>query len=125
MSKFIKLGRIVAMPLISVIIPIYKVEKYQNQCIDSVLKQNFEDIEVILIDDGSPDNCPNICDQYSKNDSRVAVIHQENGGLSDARNKGILVASGEYLMFLDSDDWWNCIYSIFGVKVAFILTKIG
>lgn len=90
---------------ISVIIPIYRVEKYLRQCVDSVLAQTYADIEVVLVDDGSPDNCPAICDEYAKKDKRVTVIHKENGGLSDARKQGILQATGEYLMIVDGDDW--------------------
>lgn len=93
------------MPKISVIIPVYKVEKYLNRCVDSVLNQDFEDFELILVDDGSPDNSGKICDEYAKMDSRVKVIHKENGGLSDARNAGIEIARGDYLNFIDSDDW--------------------
>lgn len=95
------------MPKISVVIPVYKVEKYLRQCVDSVLNQTFRDIEVILVDDGSPDRCPQICDDYEIGDPRVKVIHKDNGGLSDARNKGIEVASGEYGIFIDSDDYWD------------------
>lgn len=91
----------------SIIIPCYKVEKYLRQCVDSVLVQTFEDYEVIIVDDGSPDGCPAICDEYAIKDNRVKVIHKENGGLSDARNAGLDVAHGEYVMFLDSDDWWD------------------
>ncbi len=90
---------------ISIIVPIYKVEKYLNKCIDSVLCQTFTDFELILVDDGSPDSCPKICDDYAKKDSRVKVIHKPNGGLSDARNAGIEVAGGDYLAFIDSDDF--------------------
>ena len=93
------------MPKISVIIPIYKVEKYLTRCIDSVLAQTYTDFEVILVDDGSPDNCPAICDEYAKKDDRVNVIHKKNGGLSDARNAGLKLARGEYVMFLDGDDY--------------------
>lgn len=92
---------------ISVIIPVYKVETYLHQCVDSVLSQTYENIEVILVDDGSPDSCPEICDQYANADARVKVIHQKNGGLSAARNAGVQCASGNYLAFLDSDDFWN------------------
>ena len=92
--------------MISFIIPIYKVERYLPACVDSILNQTYKDIEVILVDDGSPDNCPSICDDYSLADSRVKVIHKENGGLSDARNTGLLVAKGEYVIFLDGDDFW-------------------
>ena len=94
-------------PYFSVIIPIYNVEAYLRQCVDSVLAQTFHNIEVILVDDGSPDNCPAICDEYARQDPRIKVIHKENGGLSDARNFGIRAAEGEYLLFLDSDDYWG------------------
>lgn len=94
------------MPLLSVIIPIYKVEKYLHKCVNSVLEQNFKDVEIILVNDGSPDDCPRICDKFSEKDARIKVIHQINGGLSAARNKGIKHALGEYLLFLDSDDYW-------------------
>lgn len=92
------------MPLVSVIIPVYKVEEELSRCVDSVLSQTLSNIEVILIDDGSPDGCPRICDDYARNDSRVKVIHKANGGLSDARNHGLDTAAGEYVMFVDSDD---------------------
>jgi len=91
--------------LISIIIPIYKVEKYLCKCIDSILNQTYKNLEIILVDDGSPDGCPKICDEYSKSDSRVRTIHKNNGGLSDARNAGIDIAQGDYLAFVDSDDW--------------------
>lgn len=94
-------------PLISVVIPVYKSERYLRQCVDSVLSQYFKDIEVILVDDGSPDGCPFICDAYACEHSNVKAIHQENGGSSTARNRGIREASGDYLIFLDSDDWWQ------------------
>lgn len=90
---------------ISVIIPIYNVEKYLNQCIDSIISQTFRDIEVILVDDGSTDNSPKICDAYARQDDRVKVIHQKNGGPSSARNAGIDIATGKYIMFVDGDDW--------------------
>ena len=92
---------------ISVIIPIYKVEKYIDECIQSVINQTYKDLEIILVDDGSPDNCPTICDNYAKRDSRITVIHKENGGLSDARNYGIDRATGDYIIFVDSDDYWE------------------
>ena len=92
------------MPLVSVIIPIYKVEPYLRACVDSVLAQTYRNIEIILVDDGSPDGCPAICDEYATKDNRVRVIHKENGGLSDARNTGVDVAKGEWLCFVDSDD---------------------
>lgn len=91
-------------PLISVIIPVYKVEPYLRECVDSVLAQTYQNLEIILVDDGSPDNCPAICDEYAEKDARVKVIHKENGGLSDARNVGMAVAKGEYISFADSDD---------------------
>ena len=91
-------------PLISVIVPVYKVEKYLHQCVDSILNQTCQNLEVILVDDGSPDACPAICDGYAAKDSRVKVLHKANGGLSDARNAGMAVARGEYLSFADSDD---------------------
>jgi glycosyltransferase involved in cell wall biosynthesis len=94
------------MPFLSVIIPIYNVELYLSRCIESVLNQSFKDLEMILVDDGSPDKCPTICDEYAKRDERVKVIHKKNGGLSSARNAGIEIAVGEYLTFLDSDDAW-------------------
>lgn len=93
------------MPQISIIVPIYKVEKYLSRCIDSILKQTFTDFELILVDDGSPDSCGVICDKYAKKDSRIRVIHQKNGGLASARNSGLKIAVGEYIMFCDSDDY--------------------
>lgn len=95
------------MPFLSVIIPVYNVEKYLRNCIDSVLNQNLTDFELILVDDGSPDNSGKICDEYAEKYAFVKVIHKENGGLSSARNEGIKNATGEYLIFMDSDDWWN------------------
>ena len=92
-------------PLISVIIPVYKVEDYLEKCINSVINQTYTNLEIILVDDGSTDDSPKICDEYAKKDNRIKVIHKENGGLSDARNKGIEIASGEYIGFVDSDDW--------------------
>ena len=92
-------------PLISVIVPVYRVEKYLKQCVDSILAQSHRNLEVLLIDDGSPDACPAICDAYAEADSRVRVIHQENQGLSAARNAGLDACRGEYIGFADSDDW--------------------
>ncbi len=92
------------MPQISVIVPVYKVEQYLDDCIQSILNQTFSDFELILVDDGSPDNCGAMCDRYAEKDSRVKVIHQENQGLSGARNSGLDAARGEYVTFVDSDD---------------------
>ena len=91
-------------PLVSVIIPIYKVEPYLRDCVDSVIDQTYRNLEIILVDDGSPDNCPKMCDEYAQQDSRIKVIHKENGGLSDARNAGMKVATADYWSFVDSDD---------------------
>ena len=91
--------------LISIVVPIYKVEKYLKKCIDSIVNQTYKNIEIILVDDGSPDNCGNIIEEYRKADERVKTIHQKNGGLSDARNNGIKIASGKYILYIDSDDW--------------------
>ncbi|MBR0485630.1 MAG: glycosyltransferase [Oscillospiraceae bacterium] len=91
--------------LISVVVPIYKVEKYLPNCIESILQQTYCNLEIILVDDGSPDNCGKICDEYAKKDDRIRVIHKPNGGLSDARNAGIDIATGEYITFIDSDDF--------------------
>ena len=92
-------------PLISVIIPIYKVEPYLRKCVDSVLLQTYTNLEIILVDDGSPDNCGKICDEYAEKDSRVKVIHKTNEGVASARNFGLNTATGEYIGFVDSDDW--------------------
>ncbi len=92
-------------PAISVIVPVYNVEKYLDRCVRSILNQTFSDFELILVDDGSPDNCGSMCDSYAKQDARVQVIHKKNGGLSDARNVGKAVATGEYILFVDSDDY--------------------
>lgn len=102
------------MPQISVIVPIYKVEQYLERCVDSILNQTFTDFELVLVDDGSPDNCGVICDEYAKKDERIVVIHKENGGLSDARNAGIEWAlknsDSEWITFIDSDDWVHIDY---------------
>lgn len=90
---------------ISVIVPVFKVEPYLSRCIDSILRQSIQDFELILVDDGSPDNCGAICDEYAQKDPRVRVIHQENRGVSAARNRGLDMASGKYVVFVDSDDW--------------------
>jgi glycosyltransferase involved in cell wall biosynthesis len=90
---------------ISVIVPVYKVEKYINRCIESIINQSYTNLEIILVDDGSPDRCGEIIDNYAKADKRIKVIHKNNGGLSDARNKGVQNTSGEFILFVDSDDW--------------------
>ena len=94
-------------PKISIIVPIYNVEKYLDRCIASLLNQTLKDIEIILVDDGSPDNCPKMCDEYAKKDSRIKVVHKQNAGLGYARNSGLDVATGEYVAFVDSDDYVN------------------
>lgn len=91
--------------LISIIVPVYKVENYLSKCLDSMICQTYKNIEIILVDDGSPDNSGKICDDYAKKDSRIKVIHKENGGLSDARNAGLKIATGKYIGFVDSDDY--------------------
>ncbi|MCQ2577012.1 MAG: glycosyltransferase family 2 protein [Treponema sp.] len=93
------------MPKISVIIPVYKVEQFLEDCVKSLLSQTFTDFEIILVDDGSPDNSGALCDKYAASDSRIKVFHKENGGVSSARNKGIEIAEGEWICFVDSDDW--------------------
>lgn len=91
--------------LISVIVPIYKVEDYLCRCVDSIINQTYKNLEIILVDDGSPDSCPQLCDEYAKKDNRIKVVHKNNGGLSDARNAGMEIAKGRYISFIDSDDY--------------------
>ena len=91
----------------SIVIPVYKTKEYLDQCVQSVIAQNYENFEIILVDDGSPDCCGQMCDAWAEKDPRIQVIHQENSGLSAARNTGIFHAAGDYVMFLDSDDWWE------------------
>lgn len=93
------------MPKVSIIVPVYKAEKYLNRCIDSILAQTFTDWELLLIDDGSPDRSGDICDEYAKKDTRIRVFHKKNGGVSSARNLGLDYVQGEYVTFVDSDDW--------------------
>jgi glycosyltransferase involved in cell wall biosynthesis len=93
------------MPQISVIVPVYNVEQYLSRCLDSIINQTYRNFEVILVDDGSPDKCPEICDYYALQDNRIKVIHKENGGLADVRNEGIRASSGEFITFIDSDDF--------------------
>lgn len=90
---------------ISVIVPVYKVEPYLDKCVSSIVNQTYGNLEIILVDDGSPDNCPAMCDAWAEKDNRIRVIHKTNGGLSDARNAGMAVATGELMAFVDSDDW--------------------
>lgn len=92
-------------PLISVIVPIYKVESYLDRCIKSIIEQTYKNLEILLVDDGSPDRCPEICDTWANSDKRIRVIHKKNGGLSDARNVGIEQATGDWFLFVDSDDY--------------------
>lgn len=91
--------------MISVIVPVYNVESYLDRCVQSIVDQTYSDLEIILVDDGSPDRCGSMCDKWAKRDGRIKVVHKENGGLSDARNVGIEIATGDYIGFVDSDDW--------------------
>ena len=95
------------MTKLSFIVPVYNVASYLRKCVDSLLAQDYEDYEIILVDDGSPDACPQICDEYAANYNNIRVLHQPNGGLSAARNSGVMVAKGEYICFVDSDDYWE------------------
>ena len=90
---------------VSFILPIYNVEKYLSECAESILAQTYRDFEILLVDDGSPDNCPALCDEWAKKDSRIKALHKPNGGLSDARNYGLEHAQGDYVVFVDSDDY--------------------
>lgn len=92
-------------PLVSIIVPIYKVEPYLLRCLDSIVNQTYTNLEIILVDDGSPDGSPHICDEYAGEDSRIVVIHKKNGGQSEARNQGLDICKGDYISFVDSDDW--------------------
>ena len=97
-------------PKISVVVPVYKVEPYLRKCLDSIVNQTYRNLEIILVDDGSPDNCGAICDEYAAGDSRIRVIHQENGGVSSARNAGLSAVTGEWVGWVDSDDWLSLIH---------------
>lgn len=97
-------------PVISVIIPVYNVEPYIRQCLDSIVNQTYRNLEIIIIDDGSPDRCGEICDEYAAKDGRISVVHKKNGGLSAARNDGIMRATGKWITFVDSDDWCELDY---------------
>lgn len=113
-------------PLISVIVPVYKVFDYLDRCIDSLVNQTYQNIEIFLIDDGSPDNCSYVCDTWAKKDSRIQVIHKLNGGLSDARNAGMLAVKGEYISFIDSDDWIDLdTYSLMMKRIQETHAQIG
>ena len=90
---------------VSVIIPVYRVEKYLDRCVKSIVNQTYRNLEIILVDDGSPDSCPQICDEWSFRDERIRTVHRDNGGLSCARNTGLSTATGDYVTFVDSDDW--------------------
>ena len=90
---------------VSVIIPVYKVEKYLDRCMESVVRQTYKNLEIILVDDGSPDNCPQMCDEWAKKDNRIKIIHKKNSGQADARNQGMKISTGEYICFVDSDDY--------------------
>ena len=103
---------------ISVLVPIFRIEKYLPECIDSILQQSFLNFELILVNDGSPDNCPKICDDYAKVDSRIRVIHKENGGLLSARKAGLKAARGKYISFVDGDDWVDKYYLDILFKLA-------
>ena len=107
--------------LISIIVPIYNVEKYIHQCIDSLINQTYKNIEIILVDDGSPDNCGEICDEYARKDKRIKVIHQNNMGLSGARNTGLDNSKGDYLIFVDSDDYIACdfIEKLYNISIKY------
>ncbi|WP_066633812.1 glycosyltransferase [Desulfolucanica intricata] len=98
-------GREMVNPIISIVVPVYNVEQYLDRCVNSLINQTFKDIEIILVDDGSTDNSPKLCDEYARQDNRIKVIHKKNGGLSDSRNMGIHYAKGEYILFVDSDDY--------------------
>lgn len=106
-------------PLISIIVPIYKVELYLARCLNSIIHQTYSNLEIILVDDGSPDKCGDICEEYKLQDSRIRIIHKENGGLSDARNAGLDISTGEYIALVDSDDWVAPNY----IQVLFDLIK--
>ena len=104
-------------PKVSIIVPVYGVELYLDRCLQSLLRQTLKDIEIILVDDGSPDRCPQMCDVYALKDCRIKVIHKNNSGLGEARNSGLEIATGEYIAFVDSDDYvennmYECLYDI-------------
>ena len=103
---------------VSFILPVYKVEKYLSECVESILAQTYSDFEILLVDDGSPDNCPALCDEWARVDNRIKALHKPNGGLSDARNYGLDHAQGDYVIFVDSDDFWvgkDCLGNLMNV----------
>lgn len=114
-----------SLPLISIAVPVYKVEPYLGQCIKSILKQTYKNFELILVDDGSPDDCGAICDDFAKRDSRIRVIHQANGGVSRARNAGLDVANGTYVTFIDADDCVTPRYLETFRKTPFVRSDAG
>lgn len=105
--------------LVTIVIPVYKVEQYLNECVQSIVEQTYENIEIILVDDGSPDNCPIMCDEWAKKDCRIKVIHKKNGGVSSARNVGIETATGEWILFTDADDklYRNALEKIINLEI--------
>ena len=106
--------------MFSIIVPVYKVEQYLEKCVTSILKQEYKDFELILVDDGSPDNCGIMCDEFAQKDDRIIVIHQKNAGVSEARNAGLAIPRGKYICFVDSDDW---ILESTTIKLADIINK--
>lgn len=109
-------------PLISIVVPVYKVESFLDRCVKSILSQTYNRLDIILVDDGSPDRCPQMCDEWAEKDSRIRVLHKENGGLSDARNHGAAIARGEYISFVDSDDYISPDYVEY---LLFLLRETG
>lgn len=93
------------MELVSVVVPVYKVEQYLERCVKSICEQTYQELEIILVNDGSPDRCGEMCEELAQKDNRIQVLHKQNGGLSDARNAGVKLATGKYLLFVDSDDY--------------------
>lgn len=113
-------------PLISIIVPVYNVEKYLSRCVDSILQQTYKNIEVVLVDDGSTDNSGNICDLYGQKDDRIVVVHKKNGGLSSARNAGLDIAKGDYIGFIDSDDFISAnMYELLVKELVYDSCKIS
>ena len=97
------------MKKISVIVPVYNVEKYLDRCVESIVNQTYKNLEIILVDDGSSDNCPQLCDEWTQRDERIKAVHKQNGGLADARNAGLEIAAGDYVGFIDADDYIDCL----------------